>query len=394
MITRILGRFFPPRLPATRYPSEWVDTPEGVSRVIRAVKASRIVYFDLEADSMHHYHAKICLMQILAKDRCWLVDPLADVDLAPLREALSHKPLIGHGLDYDLRMLRRLDFKPLRIFDTMLAAQLLGRSAFGLAALIQENFGIAIPKEGQKADWSRRPLAQDLVDYAAQDTFYLPALHDILTRELEAKGRLEWHRESCDALIRATQKPKELDRSEAWRITGSSRLYPRQLAVLKAMWEVRERAASERDLPSFKILPGDVLLRFADCVPAEGFPEEYPRLPSRLNPRLRDELLDACEDALESPPEEWPQPPPKPRRPPRPPHPELINDMRAIRDDIAGKLALDPSLLAPKAVMLAVATSGFTSPEAVREAAQWMNWQEKLLLEPWSKAAQKYRRKR
>lgn len=394
MLNRIFGRFFKATTPATRYPSEWIDTPEGLERVIRAVKASKVVYFDLEADSMHHYHAKICLMQVLAKGTCWLVDPLARLDVQPLRAALAHKPLIGHGLDYDLRMLRQLSFKPVQIFDTMLAAQLLGHSAFGLAALIQNYFGVTIPKEGQKADWSRRPLSQDLIDYAAQDTYYLPALHQILTRELEAKGRLDWHRESCDALIRATQRLKETDRSDAWRVTGSSRFRPRQLAVLKGMWEVRERAASQRDLPSFKVLPSDLLLRFAESVPEEGYPEEWPRLPSRLSPQLRDDLLDAAEDALDAPPETWPSPPPPPKKPPRAPHPELLIEMREIRDGIAAKLGLDPSLVAPKAVMMAVATSGFKSPESVRESAQWMNWQENLLLAPWTKAAEKYRRKR
>jgi ribonuclease D len=394
LITRLLSRFFKAPLPATRYPAEWVDTPDALDRAVKAVRGSKIIYFDLEADSMHHYHAKICLMQILAKGRCWLVDPLADIDVRPLRAALAEKPLIGHGLDYDLRMLRHHGFKPVSIFDTMLAAQLLGKSAFGLAALIQDNFGVVIPKEGQKADWSRRPLARDLVEYAAQDTFYLPALHGILTRELQAKGRLDWHRESCDALIRATQRQRETDREDAWRITGSNKFRPRQLAVLKAMWEVREHAASERDLPSFKVLPADLLLRFAECVPAEGFPEDVPKLPSRLSPHLRDDLLEAFEDALESPSEAWPGLPPPPKRPPRAPHPELLIDMKEIRDGIAAKLGLDPSLLAPKAVMMAVAISGLSSPEAVREAAQWMKWQEGLLLEPWMKAAGRYRKRR
>jgi ribonuclease D len=393
LLPRFLTRIFKPSLPAVRYPAEWIDTPEGLKKVLRAVAASKVVYFDLEADSMHHYHAKICLMQILAKDTCWLVDPLA-VDTDDLLDALAGKPIIGHGLDYDLRMLKRRGFRPLSIFDTMLAAQLLGRSAFGLAALIRDHFGVDIPKEGQKADWSRRPLAQDLIDYAAQDTFYLPALNQILTKELEAKGRLDWHRESCEALVRATQRAKE-DRSEdAWRITGSNKMRPRQLAVLKAMWEVRERAASDRDLPSFKVLPADLLLRFAECVPAEGLPEERPRLPSRLAPQLRDRLLDAFEDALELHPEEWPSLPAPARRPTRTPHPELVNDMREIRDGIAAKLGLDPSLLAPKAVMMAAAAEGLSSPEGVREATQWMRWQEGLLLEGWMQAARKYRKKR
>lgn len=393
MLPRFLSRLFKPSLPPVRYPTRWVDDPEGLREALRAVDASKVVFFDLEADSMHHYHAKICLMQVLAKGTCWLVDPLA-LDVEPLLRALAKKPLIGHGLDYDLRMLKREGFRPHSVFDTMLAAQLLGRSAFGLAALIRDHFGVDIPKEGQKADWSRRPLAQDLVDYAAQDTFYLPALHQLLTRELEEKGRLEWHRESCETLVRATQRAKDEGREDPWRITGSNKLRPRQLAVLRAMWTVRERAASDRDLPPFKVLPSDLLLRFAECVPAEGLPEDRPRLPSRLNPQLRDRLLDAFEDALESTPDEWPAPLPAPRRPPRAPHPELVNDMREIRDGIAARLGLDPSLLAPKAVMMAAAIEGLTSPEKVREAAQWMRWQEGLLLEPWMRAAGKYRRRR
>ncbi len=396
MITRILHRIFPPSAPPTRYPVEWVDTPEALKPALRAIRASDPVYFDLEADSMHHYHSKICLMQILAKGRTWLIDPLAaGVDVKAVLDALRDKPLIGHGLDYDLRMLHQQHgFRPHSIFDTMLAAQLLGRSAFGLAALIQDYFGVTIPKEGQKADWSRRPLPQDLLDYAAQDTFFLPALRQKITRELEAKGRLDWHRESCEALIEATRRVRETDPDTEWRLTGSSRFAPRQLAALKAMWTVRDASASERDIPSFKVLPSDVLLRFAEAVPPTGDPESMPRLPSRLHPELKDRFLDAYEDALDSAPSTWPKPLPPPPRPPRAPHPQLLLEMREIRDGIAAKLELDPSLIANKATMMAVALSGFHSPESVRKAAKWMRWQEGLLLEPWMKAASKYRRKR
>jgi ribonuclease D len=168
-------------------------------------------------------------------------------------------------------------------------------------------------------------------------------------------------------------------------------------AVLKAMWEVREQYGRDRDLPSYKILPADILLRFAESVPEEGSPAETVRLPSRLHPDLREDLLEAYEDALASREEEWPLPLPPPKRPPRAPHPELLIDMRDIRDGIAKKLALDPSLLAPKAMMLAAAlalTKADASPESVRASAQWMKWQEGLLLAGWQKAAEKYQRKK
>jgi ribonuclease D len=376
-----------------------VDTPAALQRVTAAVRASKKVYFDLEADSMHHYYAKICLMQVLANGKCFLVDPLAKgMNVKPFLEALAVKPVIGHGIDYDLRMLfAEHGFKPREIFDTMLAAQLLGRSAFGLAALVQDRFGVTLVKEGQKADWSRRPLSADLLEYAAQDTFYLPGLHASLTQELASRGRLDWHRESCEALIRATQRVKEADPDLAWRITGSSRFSRRQLAVLKGMWEVREQQGRDRDLPSYKILPADILLRFAESVPDEGEPEDVPRLPSRLNPDFRDRLLDAFEDALDADPKDWPHLLPPPKRPPRAPHPDLLITLRDIRDGIAKKLALDPSLIAPKAVMLSTAlalTRPDATPENVRESAQWMRWQENLLLAEWTHAAEKYKRKK
>lgn len=399
MIKRILSRFFKPAELPTRYPVEWVDTPAALQRVTAAVRASKKVYFDLEADSMHHYFAKICLMQVLANGKCYLVDPLArGMNVKPFLAALAEKPILGHGIDYDLRMLfSEHGFKPKEIFDTMLAAQLLGRSAFGLAALVQERFGVTLVKEGQKADWSRRPLSADLLEYAAQDTFFLPELVSSLSKELSARGRLEWHKETCEALIRATQRVKEADPDLAWRVTGSSRFSRRQLAVLKAMWDVRERQGRDRDLPSYKILPADILLRFAESVPDQGEPEEIPRLPSRLNPDFRDRLLDAFEDALDADPQDWPQLLPPPKRPARAPHPDLLIALRDIRDGIAKKLALDPSLIAPKAVMLSAAlalTRSEATPESVREAAQWMRWQENLLYEGWAKAAEKYKRKR
>ena len=230
------------------------------------------------------------------------------------------------------------------------------------------------------------------MEYAVHDTFFLPDLHEKLEKELEEKGRLEWHQESCEALIRATERIKEIDPDSTWRLTGSTKYHPRQLAVLKAMWEVREAAAKASDIPGYKILPSDIILRFAESVPDEGQPEQVPRLPSRLEPELRESFLGAFENALASDSKKWPKPVPPTRRPVKSPHPDLLADLRTIRDKIAAELHLDPSLLAPKAVLLAVALTGLRSPETVREAAGWMRWQENLLLEPWIAGTQRFRK--
>lgn len=378
---------------ATKYPHEWVDTAPVLKRAVAAVEASDRVYFDLEADSMHHYYAKICLMQVLANGTCFAIDPLAGLDLKPFLAALAQKPLVAHGADYDLRMLyQQHGFRPREVFDTMIAAQLLGRSAFGLAALVNEFFGVTIGKEAQKADWSRRPMPEDMLEYAVHDTFFLPGLHQKLRDELIAMGRLEWHQESCEALIKATERIREVEPDMAWRLSGSAKYHPRQLAVLKSMWEVREAEAQATDLPGYKILPSDIILRFAEGVLPEGLPEKTPRLPSRLNPDLRDDFLDAYEDALQLDPKHWPKPLPPPRRPVKSPHPDLVVVLKDIRDKIAANLHLDPSLLAPRAVMLAVALTGLESSEKIREAAQWMRWQEGLLMEPWIAGTTRFRR--
>ncbi len=376
-----------------KYPSEWVNDPKSLKRCVVAVEVSELVYFDLEADSMHHYYAKICLMQVLANGTCYAIDPLAGLDLKPFLAALAKKTLIAHGSDYDLRMLyQQHGFRPKAVFDTMIAAQLLGRTAFGLAALVQEFFGVTLGKEAQKADWSRRPLPEAMMEYAVHDTFFLPGLHEKLVKELEEKGRLGWHEESCEALIRATERIKEIDPDSTWRLTGSTKYHPRQLAVLKAMWEVREEAAKASDIPGYKILPSDIILRFAESVPDEGQPEQIPRLPSRLESELRENFLDAFESALASDPKKWPKPVPPSRRPVKSPHPDFLADLRTIRDKIAAELHLDPSLLAPKAVLLAVALTGLREPETAREAAGWMRWQENLLLEPWIAGTQRFRK--
>ena len=385
----------PPLPVPTRYIRKWVDSTTSLSEAVVAVKAAGRVYFDLEADSMHHYYAKICLMQILAGDTCYAVDPLVGLNLKPLLEALSLKPLVLHGADYDLRMLyQQHGFRPKEIFDTVIAGQLLGRTAFGLAALVHEFFGVNLGKEAQKADWSRRPLSESMLEYAVQDTFFLPQLHEALTEELKAKNRLEWHRESCEALVRATARIRETDPDAVWRVSGSAKYHPRQLAVLKALWDVRESAAKEADFPGYKILPSEIMLRFAENVPREGDPDpdKIPRLPSRLDPKLREAFIRAFENALHLDPKECPQPLPPPRKPLKSPHPDLLADLRKVRDLIATDLALDPSLLAPKAVLLAAALTGVNSAEKVREAAQWMRWQENLLLEPWLKAAERYQK--
>src|SRR3989337_2026060 len=164
----------------------YVREAAAMETLVRRIGAAERVALATEADSLHNYFEKVCLVQLSLGGEHYLVDPLSGLDLTGFLEALSEKPLIFHGGDYDLRMMRAsMGYRPRReVFDTMIAAQLLGMEQIGLAALIERFFGIAIGKEGQKSDWSRRPLSEKQLRYAVSDTRFLEELAAGLHGEL------------------------------------------------------------------------------------------------------------------------------------------------------------------------------------------------------------------
>src|SRR3954470_3076082 len=153
---------------------------------------------DTEADSLHCYLEKLCLIQISIPGGDYLIDPLANIELRPLATAMAPKEIVLQGANFDLRLLRRsFDFVATRIFDTVIAARLLGIRAFSLAALVERYFGVTLAKGSQKANWAQRPLPKTMADYAVNDTHYLLPLADYMEEELRAKGRYDWFQQSC-----------------------------------------------------------------------------------------------------------------------------------------------------------------------------------------------------
>ena len=248
---------------------KYVSSQEQVSEVVRSVQRSAWAAVDTEADSLHHYIEKLCLLQITTPDDDFVIDPLASADLQPLASALESKSLILHGADFDIRILKRFyAFTPREIFDTMIASQLLGYDKQGLADLAKKHCDVSLPKAGQKADWSRRPLTQELLVYAANDTHYLPVIKARLEAELEEKGRLSWLSQNCARLLKALNNPKaeKKDREHAWQIKGSRLLGGPALTLLKEFWNWREEEAKRRDRPSFKVLNSEYLIDMAQWV--------------------------------------------------------------------------------------------------------------------------------
>ncbi len=340
------------------------------------------VAVDTEADSLHSYREKLCLLQLSLSGRRgdtdsssgepardYIVDPLADVDLAPLRDALETKEIVLHGADFDLRLLRRsLDFIARRIFDTVIAARLLGIREFSLAALVERFFDVKLAKGSQKANWARRPLSPRMLEYATNDTHYLLPLAERLETELQGRDRLEWLRQSCRRAVEQAAVSRVRDEDETWRIRGSGSLKGRAAAVLRALWQWRESEAAAVDRPPFHILQNHELLHAAESFAVGSVPDYR-----HFSPRRRRAFCDAAQSALKLPEEEWPV---SRRRFGTRPSAEVTRrseELRFRRDRVARELELEPTFIAPRATLEAIAA------DQTRATALLVPWQRELL---------------
>ena len=317
------------------------------------------VALDTEADSLHCYFEKLCLIQSgwgeepqsgLASD-LRLIDPLAGLPLEEFFHALKGKTVLFHDADYDLRLLRRSgEFPDDNIFDTMIAARLCGEPQLGLAGLVEKYFGITLSKASRKANWAQRPLSDQMVEYALNDVRYLPQLAGILGARLEELGRYDWYRQSRDRMVRGTRETRQRDEENLWRITGYAALSRRGWALLRALWHWRDAEARAWDRPPFHVLSNENLLRLADEA-SKGGKFRRPSLPQVRVVRLEE----ALEAALALAEEEWPKAVRGVRIRSTKEQADRFTQLREHRDKVAREIDLDPSIVAPKAALEAVA---------------------------------------
>ena len=349
-----------------------IDTDQKLAELLPVIRAAEWVAVDTEADSLHAYPEKLCLLQITTTGGDELVDPLAQMDINPLLAALHHHELIFHAADYDLRLFRKHhNFIPEKIFDTMLAARLLGEKQFGLGNLVEKFLGVKLEKGSQKADWARRPLTPRMEEYARNDTHYLKPLVDKLRAELVAKNRLAWHQESCARLIAESSHLAAPDPDTVWRVKGSFGLAPAALAVLREIWSWRESEALASARPPFFILSHEVMVALAEAVTTDK-PVDL-LVPRHLTSRRREGLAKAIQAGLAVPPENFPQIIRSERRRPSEAEFRRFRELEKIRDQHATALALDPTLIAPRA------TLGELAYDWDAHAADLMSWQRELL---------------
>ncbi|OQX25061.1 MAG: hypothetical protein BWK80_17530 [Desulfobacteraceae bacterium IS3] len=357
-----------------------INTDSELKTFAGVLEKEETIAVDLEADSMYHYKEKVCLIQIATQQTNVIIDPLEIQDLSPLEPFFMRRDIrkIFHGADYDIRSLYRdFSIEINNLFDTQIACRFLGLRETGLEAVLQKHFNIILDKKYQKKDWSKRPLSEDMMEYAARDAFYLVPLANFLERELEEKGRLSWVWEECDDLskVRAAESDSE---PLYLKFKGSGRLSPRSLAVLELLLQFRKELAEKKDRPLFKIFGNDSLLRIARAKPRSLAHLERLNAVSRKQMGMYgSELVEIVKKAMEIPEEYLPLYPHKNGPVLSPEVPERVKSLKRWRDAKAQKLRMDPALICNKSLISTLSVKNPGTVKELEELQEMKKWQQK-----------------
>src|SRR5512138_878846 len=373
----------------------YLDTEPDTSRFLRSIAEIDLLAIDTEGASFHRFVDRIYLLQLSTRDRSAIIDPLpigTPQELGVLLESPKVQ-VVFHDADYDLRLLHQdYGWQVRNIFDTRVAAQLLGIRAFGLAALLERYFGVKLDKKFQRADWSMRPLSQGMLDYAAQDTIHLLELRDRMEDDLDRAGRLEWAREEF-SLLEGTRWPEEDPANAFMRIKGARDLTRRELAVFRELFPWRDEIARSLDRATFRVIGNEQLLEIARRQPKSR--DEIAAIkgvPRGLLDSRASEMLDAVARGLAVPESALPRFPKAPRWDRDPEFDARVSALKTVRDATATRLDLDPGVLCSRDRLEAVARANPATHEALETVQELRAWQRALLGEDFLKALRGMRR--
>jgi ribonuclease D len=352
-----------------------------VAELAAQLASETAIAVDLEADSMHNYREKVCLLQVSTLQRTVLIDPLAVTDLSPLQPVLADPAVrkIFHAADYDLRCLNR-DFGLCvhGLFDTMISAQLLGEERIGLADLLRKYFAVELDKRFQRADWSQRPLPAEMVRYAAEDTAHLHRLVDLFEPRLVKLGRKSWAEEEF-ALMEQVRFA-DAEGALCLRFKGAGTLPRRPLGILEMLLQWREQEGARLNRPVYKVLGNKPLLELAQRLPKEKSDlEGIEGLTPRLVDRYGRALLAAVRQGMEIPESELPVFPRPPRRARDPEFDDRLKALKQWRQQEAAHYAVEPGVLINNAALEALAQLKPETIAALDGVVGLKNWQKQVL---------------
>ncbi|HEX3866388.1 MAG TPA: HRDC domain-containing protein, partial [Gemmatimonadaceae bacterium] len=370
--------------PSSSHTPVYLDTSETVDAFLETITPprTRMLALDTEGASFHRFVDRIYLLQLSTRDRTAIIDPVPIGSPARLGALLEDPEIqiVFHDADYDLRLLHQdYGWQVRNIFDTRVAAQLLGLRAFGLAALLDQFFGVKLDKKHQRADWSMRPLSRGMLDYAAQDTIHLLDLRDRLEGELQRLGRWEW---ACEefSLLEGTKWSDDDSSGAFLRIKGARDLTRRELAVLRELVPLRDGIARQLDRATFRVIGNEQLLEASRQQPQtrEAF-ASIKGMPRGLLETKGGELIEAVQRGLAVPDAELPRFPKAPRWDRDPQFDARVGALKEVRDAAAARLDLDPGVLCARDRMEAVARKNPKTSDELAEVVELRNWQRAVL---------------
>jgi ribonuclease D len=373
----------------------YLDTPAAVSRFLSAIGRTDAIALDTEGASYHRFVDRIYLLQLSTRDKSAIIDPLP-IGTPPVLGDLLESPeveVVFHDADYDLRLLQQdYGWHVRNIFDTRVAAQLLGIRAFGLAALLERYFDVKLDKKHQRADWSRRPLTPDMLEYAALDTAYLLALRDRLAEELDRAGRRAWAREEF-ALLEGTRWEVDDGDTAFLRVKGARDLTRRELAILRELVPWRDAVAKQADRATFRVIGNEQLLAIAKEQPStrEAL-AAIKGMPRGLLESRGAELLAAVRRGLAVPEAELPRFPRAPRWERDVDFDARVTALKGVRDETAQRLDLDPGVLGARDRLEAVARKNPATLEQLATIPELRRWQVEVLGEAFVRALVPFRK--
>jgi ribonuclease D len=356
-----------------------IQTQPELEELFRRLSGEELIAVDTEAASFHRYRDRVYLLQVSSRSETAVVDPLAIKSLAPLAGMLADPgvEIVFHDADYDLRLLyREYGYQATRLFDTRIAAQLLNEPGVGLAALLEKYLGVRLDKRFQRADWSARPLTAEMLEYAAADTRHLPELRDLLREQLRARGRLDWAEEEFQLLTQVRWAPAADDEPAYLRMKGAKALSPRELAILRELFQWRDELAQRIDRAAFRILNNEPIMQMVKTPPADlAALREVRGIGSDQLQRRGKEILAAVRRGVELSENQLPRLPRRPRRPQDAAYEARMERLKATRNRLALRFDLAPGVLCSNGVLEGIARLNPENLEQMAQVPELRRWQ-------------------
>jgi len=329
-------------------PAIWVDDQKSFDDIYSHLKDCRRIGIDTESNSLHAYQEQVCLIQFSDDRADYLIDAMAELNLSGLSVIFADEKIekIFHAAEYDILCLKRdYGFNFSHLFDTMQAARILGMEKLGLSGLLFDLLGVEQSKNFQKADWGKRPVPEEMRQYAQEDTHYLLTLRNILAEKLKEKNLMDLAREDFQRLCRVEFNQR--DTPLYTQVGGYQLLDPQSLAVLNELSLFRDRRAQKLNRPHFKVAGNNVLLAIAQALPqSEQDLKKIDNVSPKILERYQKEILDAVKKGLADPPIQLE----KHRRPPQS-YIDRMQNLQNWRKEAGKKMGVLSDIVLPRDIL-------------------------------------------